>query len=148
DVLRQLPVPFLSDWTMVHIVAEDGSIRFVPGVHADPAKVPLVAAVGSRESRLDSRSHLGKVIATGRAVVLTMTVDDASSLIGPNLSGSVLEQLGLGTVAMLPLIAEGRVKGVLSLVCARPRRFISSESLVIHDIVRRISLALDRIQLY
>ena len=45
EVVRRLPVPFLADWTMVHVVNDDGSVRFIPGVHADPEQGPLLAAV-------------------------------------------------------------------------------------------------------
>ena len=69
---------------------------------------------------LDSQSHLGQVIATGRVAILTLTAEDAASrLIGPTMSVSALERLGAGTAAMLPLVLDGRVKGVLSLISTR-----------------------------
>ncbi len=149
EVVRRLPVPFLADWTMVHVVNDDGSVRCIPGVHADPEQGPLLAAVARPNATLDAHSHLGEVIATGRLTILTLTDEDtASRLIGPTSSASLLEQLGAGTAAMLPLVVDGRVKGVLSLISARRHRFTSSESLVVEDVTRRISLALDRIHLY
>ena len=35
DVVRRVAVPFLADWTMVHFVNEDGSVRSVPGTDAE-----------------------------------------------------------------------------------------------------------------
>ncbi len=149
EVVRLLPVPFLADWTMVHVVNDDGSVRFIPGVHADPTHEPLLATVAAPTAALDSRSHLGEVIATGRLAILALSGEDtASRLIGPGASASALLRLGAGTAAMLPLVVDGRVTGVLSLLSAREHRFTSSESLVVEDVARRIGLALDRIQLY
>jgi len=149
EVVRRLPVPFLADWTMVHVVDDDGVVRFIPGVHVDPAQESLLATVAGPHAALDSHCHIGQVIATGRLAILTLTVEDtASRLIGPTGSVSALARLGAGAVAMLPLVVDGRVKGVLSLLSARPQRFTSPESLVVEEVTRRISLALDRIQLY
>ena len=78
-----------------------------------------------------------------------MTAEDlASRPIGPGCSASALERLGANMMAMLPLVIDGRVKGVLSLVSSRKGRYTSSDSLVIEDAAQRIRLALDRIHLY
>jgi PAS domain S-box-containing protein len=149
EIVRRLPVPFLADWTMVHIVNADGSVRFVPGAHVDPAQEPLVAAVFEPITAIDFSSYLGEVIATGRLGISTLTADDlASRPIGPGCSAGALERLGANTMAMLPLAIDGRVKGVLSLVSSSKGRYMSSDSLVVEDAARRIRLALDRIHLY
>src|SRR5262245_47035907 len=149
DVVRQVPVPFLADWTMVHVVDDAGTVRFMPGVHADPAQEPLVAVVGVPSPALDSFSHLGQAFATGRLAIVTLTPEDtASRLIGMTSSGAVLERLGAAAAALIPLVVDGRVKGVLSLLSAKEQRFTSSASLVVEAAARRIGLALDRIQLY
>ena len=148
DVVRQAPVPFLADWTMVHIIDDAGTVRFIPGVHVDPAQEPLVAVAGVPPPTLDSFSHLGQAFATGRLAIVTLTEDSASRLIGLASSGPVLERLGAAAAAMIPLVVDGRVKGVLSLISASEQRFTSSAWLVVEAAARRIGLALDRIQLY
>jgi PAS domain S-box-containing protein len=149
DVVRRLPVPFLADWTMVHVVADDGSVRLVPGVHADPMQKALLAAVALPAGPVAPTSYVGEVIATGRLAIVRLHDEEARSrLIGPTLSLDAVERLGAGTAAMLPLLVEGRVKGVLSLVARREHHFMASHSLVVEDVARRIGLALDRIELY
>jgi signal transduction histidine kinase len=59
-----------------------------------------------------------------------------------------LERLGVGTAALIPLLVDGKVKAVLSLISTTDHRFTSSTSLVLEEVARRIWLALDRIQLY
>ena len=147
DVLRRLPVPLLADWTMVHLIDDDGSVRYIPGVHADPAKEPLLAAAAT--ATVDPLSHLGQVVATGRLTIVAFTNEESGSgWVGGASSLDALNRLGTRTAAMVPLIVNGRVKGVLSLLSAKPDRFAASESLVVEDVARRIGLALDRIQLY
>jgi PAS domain S-box-containing protein len=149
EVVRQLPVPFLADWTMVHLVNQDGSVHFIPGVHADRAQESLLASVAVSTGPLDALSHLGQVFATGRLTIVTLTIEEAATrLIGPVSPVDALERLGVGTAAMIPLLVDGRVNAVLSLLSAREHRFTSSESLVLEEVARRIGLALDRIQLY
>src|SRR5215813_10201468 len=108
DVMRRLPVPFLADWTMVHVVNDDGSVRFIPGVHADPALEPLVAAAAAPTARLASLPHLGQVVSTGRVAIIALTAEDAASgLLGVPGSAPTLERLGAGSIAMLPLVVDG-----------------------------------------
>jgi PAS domain S-box-containing protein len=149
EVVRLLPVPFLADWTMVHLVNDDGSVHFIPGVHADPAQEPLLFAAAVPTTTPDSLSHLAQVIALGQLAIHSLTGEETvSRLIGHANSVSALERLGAGTTAMLPLVVDGRVKGVLSLLSTRRHRFTSSESLVVEEVARCIRLALDRIHLY
>ena len=41
DIIRTLPVPFAADWTMLHLITEEGRIRSEAGIHLDPARVPF-----------------------------------------------------------------------------------------------------------
>ncbi len=149
DVVRRAPVPFLADWTMVHVVDDAGTIRFIPGAHADPTQEPLVAAVDVPPPTLDSFSHLGQAFATGRLAIVSLTAQDtASRLLGLASSGAALERLGAAAAALIPLVVDGRVKGVLSLLSITEQRFTSPAALIVEAAARRIGLALDRIQLY
>jgi signal transduction histidine kinase/CheY-like chemotaxis protein len=93
-------------------------------------------------------TDLARVIATGQVTILTGNPEDLSrTLLGPGPRTTVL-QLGIATVAMLPLVVRGRARAVVSLISASAGRFAASGALVVDDVARRIRLALDRIQLY
>jgi PAS domain S-box-containing protein len=149
EVVRRLLVPFLADWTMIHVVNDDGSVRCVPGIHvatAHQAMLTDLAAAASGDVLADS--HLARTIATGQLAILTASPDDLSrTLIGPGLMTTFM-RLGTATAAMLPLLVHGRVSAVVSLVSGSADRFTASGALVVEDVARRIRLALDRIQLY
>ena len=148
EVVRHLPVPFLADWTVVHVIDDDGSVRVVPGVHREQALEPLLAALALPPPTVDALSHLGALVSTGHRAIITATVNETASTLPVDRAISALEALGAGTAAMLPLVVDGRTRGVLSLVSAREQRFAASESLVVEEVARLIALALDRIQLY
>jgi PAS domain S-box-containing protein len=148
DVVRRLPVPHLADWTLVHLVNDDGSLQVVPGVDAEAAAEPMLAAVAAPSGDARSLSQISAVIATGQIVITACGADDPPArLIGPTAS-ALFRRLGPRSAAMIPLVLDGRVKAVLSLFSRRENRFAASGAIVVKDVARRIRLALDRIQLY
>src|SRR5262249_46662452 len=74
DVIRRLPVPFLADWTMVHVLNDDGSVRCVPGVHADPTLEPLIASLTIRRTAAHALTELGRLAPGDKPGVVTLTV--------------------------------------------------------------------------
>jgi PAS domain S-box-containing protein len=122
DVVRSAPVPFLADWTLVHMVDAADDIM------------------------LDSFPRLREVIATRDVTVIDE--EAAMRLVGAINQESGLKRPDALSAAMIPLVVDGRVKAVLSLLSTTPHRFTSSALLVAEAAARRIGLALDRIQLY
>jgi PAS domain S-box-containing protein len=149
DVVRLLPVPFLADWTMVHVLDEDGVVRYVPGVHVDEAQQALLANTSEPVTTVDPGSHLGQVLASGRTARIDLTTESASAVkcggaVTVNTPGALIAR----TAMMLPLIVNGTTRGVLSLMSIGGRDLSPSDSLVIEEVTRRITLSLERIQLY
>jgi len=149
DVVRLLPVPFLADWTMVHVLDEDGVVRYVPGVHVDEAQQALLANTSEPVTTVDPGSHLGQVLASGRTARIDLTTESVSAVkcggaVTVNTPGALIAR----TAMMLPLIVNGTTTGVLSLMSIGGRDLSPSDSLVIEEVTRRITLSLERIQLY
>src|SRR5207247_4941882 len=79
EVVPRLLVPFLADWTMIHVVNDNGSVRCVPGIHvatAHQAMLTVLAAAASGD--VLAESHLARTIATGQLAILTASPDDLS----------------------------------------------------------------------
>ena len=131
DVVQALALPFLADAALIHIAGDDGSIRLTHHAPIEPAQADAMV----------SSAHLARVVATG-AVEILGPQELAVHSIPPGVSVSPR------AAAMLPLAMEGRVKAVVSLLSEDEHRFTGSGLLVLDDVVRRIRLALDRIQLY
>jgi PAS domain S-box-containing protein len=143
DVVRRLLVPFLADWTMVHVLNEDGSIRYLPGIHVDPTIEPLLSAVAADAALIGLAQPAGD-----RQLFESLDAAQLRARLGGSLAAADLARLGTGTAALLPLTIGGRVKAVLWLVSAAEQRYTSASALIVEDVARRTRLALDRIQLY
>jgi PAS domain S-box-containing protein len=117
EVVQRLPVPFVADSAMVHIVNDEGAIRLATAVHGNGAFEPTLAALAAVRVR------------TGSAEPVTERLDGA-------------------TATIVPLFMEGAIKAVFSLVSETERHLRPSYGFVVEEMVRRIRLALDRIQLY
>src|SRR5262245_1675644 len=63
-------------------------------------------------------------------------------------SAAITERLDAATAVISPLVLDGKVKAVLSLVSERERRLRPTNAFVLEEMERRVRLALDRIQLY
>jgi PAS domain S-box-containing protein len=150
DVVRGAVVPFLADWTMVHLVNEEGTIQSVPGARGETAPPLVHATVAAMMSGTPAaQSGLGRAIATKRlAIVSSRSGDLATRLVGPAAAAEALKELESGTAALLPLVVDDRVAAIVTLVSGAPDRYAPSEALVVEDIARRVRLAVDRIQLY
>jgi PAS domain S-box-containing protein len=72
----------------------------------------------------------------------------ATQLIAADATAVAIESIGGATATLLPLVVDGSVAAVLSLVSERERRLRPSHASVLDEMGRRIRLALDRIQLY
>jgi PAS domain S-box-containing protein len=147
EVSCQLPVPFLADWTIVHTVDADQSIRCLKMAHAGALPEDLFPSeVSVSEHR--SISHLDRVIGTGRVSVFDVSQPAGRRNVYPAVTAAALKNAGANSLAMIPFVVAGRVKSVLSLFARGEGRYSGPRSLVVDDVARRIGLALDRIQLY
>lgn len=149
DVLLRITVPRPADWTMIHLVDNDGMLRCRPGLHVDSGRQPLLATLADHAVVAASSDCLvSSVFTTERLTILTATDDLAVKLLGPGDTAPLLEQLGVGSVALIPLAVGDHARAVVSLVAERRDGFTSAQALVVEDLARRVRLTLDRIQLY
>jgi PAS domain S-box-containing protein len=149
DIIRTLPVPFAADWTMLHLITEEGRICSEAGIHLDPARAPLLTSLAAATSgSLPPDCLIARVIATERLLIVSDTGDLTTRFAGPGDAVQLLQQLGMGSVAILPLVAHGQLTAALSLGATLDGRFAGSGGILVEDLARRVRLALDRIQLY
>jgi signal transduction histidine kinase/ActR/RegA family two-component response regulator len=149
--VARLTVPCLADWCIVDLVDEDGRLDRVTVVHADPAKVEMARELGRRYPPDANRPHgVPAVIRSGRAELygeipeerLREGVRDQEVL-------RLLEQLGLRSAMIVPLLARGRALGALTLVVGDSGRRYGAEHLAFaQDLANRCAAAVDNARLY
>jgi PAS domain S-box-containing protein len=112
--LAQLVVPVLTDGCIVTVVDRDGRARDVGSWHVDPERRPLMEEyTGVRLDTLPSTSPVAQALHAGTPV--TESVDAVLALMQAGPARDLLEALGPESAVVLPLTAEARTVGVLTL---------------------------------
>ncbi len=149
--LARLAVTFLTDICLIDLLEEDGSIRRMAAVHADPEKQDLTQALQMRYGPDPKGSHPAvRVMRTGRSEFapempeefLRRTTRDEEHL-------RIVLELGFQSYMCVPLLARGRVLGTFTLVSTNPeRRFGPGDVGLAEELAGRAALPLDNARLY
>jgi PAS domain S-box-containing protein len=125
--LAQLVVPTLTDGCIVTVVDREGRARDVGSWHADPARRPLMQRYAVvRLDSLPAASPVARALHAGMPA--TESVDAVLDLMPAGPARALLTALGPANAVVLPLTAEGRTFGVLTLYLD-PGRSLSEEDL-------------------
>jgi PAS domain-containing protein len=112
--LARLVVPALTDGCVVTVVDRDGRARDVGSWHVDPARRPLLDRYAEvRLDTLPTASPVARALRSGSEA--HEPVAAVLELMPPGPARDLLVQLGPGTAVVLPLTADGRAVGVLTL---------------------------------
>ncbi|MCC5613888.1 PAS domain S-box protein [Nostoc sp. CHAB 5836] len=150
EQIAKISVPQLADWCSVDILNEDGSIRRLPIAHADPSKGELARKLQEYATDYKGVRAITRVLQTGQPELISEVSD--SLLVGTTQNHEHLElvrQLGMKSVMIVPLIAQGRVLGCISFVSAESnRRYDRTDLTLATDITHRAALAVENARLY
>ncbi len=112
--LAQLVVPALTDGCIVTVVDRDGRARDVGSWHADPGRRPLMAEYTQvRIESLPADSPVARALRAGTPVTESSPAIMRMMRRGP--ARNLLRAIGPASAVVLPLTAEGRTVGVLTL---------------------------------
>ena len=149
--VAELAVPRLADWCAIDVVEEDGSLRRLAVVHADPAKLKFALELQERYPA-DPQGETGPpaVVRRGEPELLPEITDGMlAAAARDELHLGLIRELGLRSWMCVPLIARGRTLGAISLVAAESGRRYGPEDLrLAEDLARRAATAIDNAQLY
>ena len=149
--VANLAVPRLADWCGVDIVEEARAPNQMAIAHSDPEKLALAQEMQRRYPvDPDRPGGVSSVIRTGTsrliprvtdAMLLDAAVDDDHL--------AMLQQLGLHSVMIVPLVARGRPIGAMTFVSAESQRVYDDDDLALaEDLARRAAAAIDNARLY
>ncbi|EPX64496.1 hypothetical protein D187_004585 [Cystobacter fuscus DSM 2262] len=150
--VARLAVPTLADWCCVDMLEEDGSLRRLAVSHTDPAKVRLAWEIARRYAlNLKARYGVPHVLRTGETSWVPDVSEDmlvAATEGDPERLG-MARQLGLRSFLAVPLVARGKLLGVLILAHSESgRRYDEADVRLAEDLGRRAGLAVDNARLY
>jgi PAS domain S-box-containing protein len=148
--LAALAVPRLADWCAVDVMENPETITNVAMAHVDPSKVQM-ASEFLRKYPTDPHAQRGlpNVVRTGRSELYPEVPD--SLLVESARDEHHLEfmrSLGLHSIIVSPLSAQGRTFGGITLVSAESRRrFDEADLLLAEELGRRAGVAIDNARL-
>lgn len=149
--VAKLAVPKLADWCTVHIAEENGELRQLAVAHADPAKIERARELRRRYPLdLDAPIGVPNVFRTGRAEFYPqIDVQNLERAFRNAELARILQEEGLRSCMIVPLVARNRTLGTITLVTAESGRHYDQTDLALaEDLAHRIALAVDNARLY
>ena len=149
--LASLVVPRLADWSIVSLVGEDGRIRDVGSAHVDETQCHWVEQYTAHRHHLDTGTTAVQEVLRSKTP-LVLEADALATAVTVLRSPKAIEAitaLAPESAAVLPLDANGRLQGILSLCRGRERSPMTKEELAVAvSVAGRAALALDNARLY
>ncbi|MBV8817978.1 MAG: PAS domain S-box protein, partial [Acidobacteriaceae bacterium] len=147
--VANLAIPLFADWASVELVADDGKLRRIAVVHRDPHKLRLASEFAKRFApREDDLSSMA--LRTGKSFLIEEVSEELILQRARDAEhASLLQQLGLKSIIVVPMLAGARSLGIITFVTAESGRVYSQTDLqTAEELARRASVALEHARLY
>ena len=149
--VARLAVPYLADWCVVDVLEEDGFLDRVAVAHQDPKKVAWAHELQERyPPDPDSSYGVGQVLRTGRPELVTEIPEALLKKAARDAEHrEILQNLGIESYLIVPLVARGRTLGTITLVSAESGwRYGPTDLELAEELARRAALTVDNARLY
>jgi len=151
QTVADLAVPRIADWCVVQMADEEGLPRRIAVAHPDPAKLALALRL-QEEYPTDPTSETGPVaiLRTGRSeYVADIPPEVVDAAARNDEHRAMLRTLGLRSYISVPLIASGRITGVLTLVTGESGRRLHPEDVPFAEsLAARAASAIENARLF
>ena len=151
--LTELCVPYLADVCLIDIIDDEGNLTEQAGAAIEDAALVDVRELRRRRSELGGVGGVYsemQVAMQARSVLHTEITDEhylAAAADEEHLA--VFRRLAARSAVVAPLVARGRVLGVLSLLCVgEGRSYTTDELSLIEEFAARAALAIDNGKLF
>ncbi|SEU16203.1 Predicted ATPase [Myxococcus fulvus] len=149
--LARLCVSFLSTLCAIDVVEPSGAIRRLSTAHADPGHERVACDLQSFYTPdWDSSQPAIAVLKSREPLLIPVITDEVlERLCRDEAHIALIRALKARSFLAVPLIARGRMLGVISLVSSVPgKRYGPSDVELAQDLARRAAIALDNARLY
>jgi len=141
----------LADWCAVDIMDDNNGFHRVALVHRDPSRLEWAREFQKRFTTHASAPHgVAHVMRTGKAKIYTDIPDSMLIALAQDAEHfKILQELGLASAMVVPLIARGRTLGAFTLASESPaRRYTPDDLNFAEELARRAALGIDNARLY
>lgn len=147
--IARLAVPVLSDWCVIYIRDDDGKVRRIEMVHADPRQQPLLTQL--KRFPLDPRQlhPVFTVFDTGTSELIPQVTDSFLNAISTTPEHLELwRALGLTGMLVVPLKARGRTRGAMGFFSSTRGPHDANDLKLAEDLALLAGMAVDNALLY
>ena len=149
--VARLAVPTLADWCAVDVLEEDGSVERLAVEHPDPEKVALAYELQERyPPGPETTRGLRQVLRTGEPDMMAEIPEKLLDEFAVDSEHrAIMRELGLRSYMVVPMVARGRMHGVITLVSEESgRRYEETDLRLAEELARRAAIAVDNAKLY
>jgi PAS domain S-box-containing protein len=146
-----ISVPFISDWCAIDLLNDDKKIERVAVVHSDAKKKNYADKLHDMFDDIPMEStNVYEVTRTGKSKYFPSISLDYYDDKNTNLELlSVLKNLGLSSLIIVPLKSRNKILGAISLVMKESNRLYDEDDLLFaEEIASRAAIAIDNVILY
>jgi signal transduction histidine kinase len=149
--VAKLAVNRLADWCAVDVVDDQNGFHRVALVHRDPTRSDWAREFQKKVSANTAAPHgVAHVIRTRKAKIYTDIPDSMLIALAQDAEHfKILQELGLASAMVVPLVARERTLGAITFASENPaRRYTESDLSFAEDLARRAALGIDNARLY
>lgn len=149
--VARLAVPYLADWCTIDILEESDLFEQIAVVHRDTDKTQLVAELQDSGFSLSTIDNLGDPASAIGASHLNPHIreDWLRTRVKKSKHLKLLREVGICSYMIVPLVAQNKIIGTISLVSSEPtRQFDEADLSVAEELAQRAALAVDNARLY
>src|SRR5437762_12090425 len=142
-IVATLAVNRLADWCAVDVVDDNNGFHRVALVHRDPARTEWAREFQKKFSTNTAAPHgVAHVMRTGKAKIYTDIPDSMLIALAQDAEHfKILQELGLASAMVVPLVARGRTLGAITLASENPsRRYTENDLNFAQELARRAAL--------
>ncbi len=143
-------VPYFADWCAIDLL-QNQTIERVAIAHCDPEKVKLGWELHRKyPKQLNDAVGVATILKSGRAEVIAEISEEAIAAFAQTAEHlQILQELGLKSCVVSPLIVRGQALGTISFVMAESaRRYGQADLALADDIAHRAAIFIDNARLY
>src|SRR5437870_10364934 len=141
----------MADWCAVDVVDDEDGFHRVALVHRDPSRSEWAKEFQKKFSAKTAAPHgVAHVMRTRKAKIYTDIPDSMLIALAQDAEHfKILQELGLASAMVVPLVARDRTLGAITFASENPaRRYTDGDLSFAEDLARRAALGIDNARLY
>jgi PAS domain S-box-containing protein len=149
--VAKLAVKRLADWCAVDVVDDNEGFHRVALVHRDPQRTEWAREFQRKFTANTAAPHgVAHVMRTGKPRIYTDIPDSMLIALAQDAEHfKILQELGLASAMVVPLVARDRTLGAITFASENPaRRYTDNDLNFAEELARRAALGIDNARLY